>query len=696
MLHQVGKKINNKDIALIKNTFFLQEIIDAIPNPVFLKNTEGLFVACNRAFANYTGLEKDQIVGKTFYEIVPKELADRHQEMNNRLLQGAGVQTYESKLLTADGIEKVVVFINSIYLNSDGSVAGIVGIINDITEITQICSEFKTANRQFSSILDSISDGFVIFDHSLRVKYLNKEVFQIFLSVQTKKEVIGKRLEEIYPLVTDTIIHKNLKRALREQVDVHFEYFFEPLSRWYEVNIYPIQNGLLVHFRDVTERKKSEERIRLLAYYDQVTGLPNRVYFKDYVDQVIKNTASNQLMAVVLLDLDGFKLVNDTLGHDVGDELLKAVGDRLIKYVHEQSMVARMGDDEFAVLLPQINSKEDAEKIAEKILQILQPVITLEKHELYITASIGISVYPIDGMEAKKLIRKADAAMYCAKEKGRNNYQFYQSVMKYNAAQRLAMENGLRRALERQEFVLFYQPQIDVKSGKIIGAEALLRWKSPDFGMVSPLEFIPLAESTGLIVPIGRWVLRSACRQAKYWQEQGLNPVRISVNISARQLQQHDLVETIKEVLQETGLEPCWLELEITESQAMYNAQYIVNILGKLKELGIKIALDDFGTGYSSLVCLKYFPIDKMKIDKSLVQDIGSGDADNAAIVMAALAMAKSLKLKVLAEGVESKEQYRFMKEHGCDEMQGYLFSRPLPAVEFEKLLKKPLLITED
>jgi diguanylate cyclase (GGDEF)-like protein len=436
-------------------------------------------------------------------------------------------------------------------------------------------------------------------------------------------------------------------------------------------------------------RLHAEEVIQHQAHFDLLTDLPNRMMFQDRLTLALAHANRHRkMLAVLFVDLDRFKTIVDTLGHAMGDRLLRAVAERLSSCLEEGDTLARLGGDEFVVLLPEISRADKAVKLAHKILEVLKPSFSFSGHELHITTSIGISLYPYDGEDADTLLKNADTALYRAKEQGRNNYQLYTPAMNARAFERLALENSLRKALERKEFMVHYQPQVDLRTRAIVGTEALLRWQHPDLGVVYPSEFIPIAEETGLIVPLGEWVLRTACAQAKAWQKAGLPPVSVAVNLSARQFQQHDLVDTVSRTLKETGLDPRWLEIEITESIAMQNADYTIVILRDLKDMGMQIAMDDFGTGYSSLSYLKKFPIDSLKIDQSFVRDIPT-DANDAAIANAIIVLAHSLKLKVIAEGVETPEQEAFLREHQCDRFQGFLFSNPVNANVFENLLRQ-------
>jgi diguanylate cyclase len=441
--------------------------------------------------------------------------------------------------------------------------------------------------------------------------------------------------------------------------------------------------------RAVTEKKWAEEKIHYMAYHDLLTELPNRTSFYHQLKQSFELAQQDgTMLAVIFLDLDRIKIINDTLGHHVGDELLKYTARRLKRFVRDEDTVARFGGDEFIILLNQMRHVDEAAVFAKAIPQLFQEPFQHEQHELYITASLGISVYPNDGEDIDTLIANADVAMYRAKEKGGSTYQFYHSDMNHRSLERLNMETQLRKALERGEIEVYYQPLVGLHDGRIFGMESLMRWRHPKLGMISPGEFIPVAEETGLIVPIGNWVLEESCRVNKRWNDLGYGPLCISVNISVHQFQQSSFLSLVRDTLTATGLDPSLLCLEITENVAMKNVSYMIDTMSKLKQLGIRISIDDFGTGYSSLSYLKRFRVHTLKIDQSFIRDL-TRDEDNEAIVTALIAMSQKLKIKSLAEGVESQEQLDFLKKHGCDEIQGYVFSKPLPEPDFEQIIRE-------
>ncbi|MDH3637611.1 MAG: EAL domain-containing protein, partial [Gammaproteobacteria bacterium] len=453
--------------------------------------------------------------------------------------------------------------------------------------------------------------------------------------------------------------------------------------------------------QDITEQKQAEEEIRRLAYFDTVTGLPNRAAFEERLSQAVALAKRNdRQLAVLFLDLDNFKRINDTLGHTIGDLLLKEIAGRLLTAIRRSDTVtrnqpdeddknlARLGGDEFIVLLSEIRRSEDAAIVANRILETLSQPVNVAGHEISVTPSIGIAVFPKDGDDVESLLKNADVAMYAAKRRRKNQYQFFAEKMNATALWRLKLEERLRKALERQELELHYQPLVDLSTEKILGVEALLRWNHSKLGQVPPAEFIPVAEETGLIAKIGEWVLRSACSQAKAWRNSGLPIARMSVNISVVQFVQSNFVDLVVKILKQTGLEADALELEVTESLLMKNAEEAVNTLNALKKLGIGLAIDDFGMGYSSLAHLKRLPIDRVKIDPTFICGLDSSPKD-AAIVRAILAMALTLDLGVIAEGVETVEHLRFLKAHGCNEAQGHYFGRPLPHADVAGLLRQ-------
>jgi diguanylate cyclase (GGDEF)-like protein len=442
--------------------------------------------------------------------------------------------------------------------------------------------------------------------------------------------------------------------------------------------------------QDISERRAFESKLAYQATHDALTDLPNRALYNDRLVQALAHAArQGHILAVLFFDLDRFKYINDTLGHDIGDELLKAVAERLKSNLRQEDTLARVGGDEFTLILPALHHVDGAAVVAQNILKALERPFSVSGQELFVSSSIGITFYPFDNNEASVLSKNADTAMYAAKSRGGNNYQFYSEHMNEKASKRLEMERQLRYALERGELLLHYQPQVEASRMRIVGVEALLRWQHPELGLVPPAEFIPLAEETGLIIPISEWVMRTACIQGVAWLESGL-AVSVGVNLSARQFTQPNLFETIRAILEETGFPPHLLDLELTESVVMQQGSETIAILHQLRQLGVTLSLDDFGTGYSSLSYLQQFPIDTLKIDRSFVQNI-TGKAGDGTLAAAIIAMAHSLRMKVIGEGVESAEQLAFLRARQCQMIQGYYFSKPLPCHAVTELMHRNL-----
>ncbi|MBO8172350.1 MAG: EAL domain-containing protein [Bacillaceae bacterium] len=549
------------------------------------------------------------------------------------------------------------------------------------------------SEERYRRLVDNSPEAIGVYSHG-KLVFVNEAAVKL-IGAKNREQIIGKSLTKY--------IHPAHKQKLSEQMNTDTMHpHDEPRLEEYkfvrmdgsmidvEMKSIPItyneQPAVLFHGKDVTESKKAQETIRHMAYHDALTGLPNRRMFLELLTSAIIEAEKNdKKLAVMFIDLDRFKWINDTLGHEAGDLLLKSVARRLTTNLDEHDIVSRQGGDEFTILLPDTD-QERTETIAKKLLDVMTKPFLLKEDEVFLTISIGISMYPESGENIETLINNADAAMYRAKEQG-NNYQFYAADIDESLTRTMLLERELRKALELDQLSVHYQPQWDIQTGDMIGVEALLRWNHPELGSVSPGEFIPVAEDTGLIIPIGEWVLYQACKQMKAWQDQGFPHINISVNLSPRQFQQHNLTDMVDKILKETGLDPQYLELEITESIAMHHEDFAIEKLEQLKKLGVQIAIDDFGTGYSSLNYLKKFPVQKLKIDQSFVRDIDV-DRDDETITRSIIAMAKNLQLKVIAEGVENEHQFSFLKEELCDEVQGFLFSPPRPAEEMKELFE--------
>ena len=523
---------------------------------------------------------------------------------------------------------------------------------------------------------------------------LRAEKFDLILSDITMGGISGL---EMVPLARecapDTVVlmmsgKQTIDSAIQAMRAGAFDYVIKPFDlRHVEAAISrALEHRVLLETKRLYERHL-EEKVNYLSLYDALTGLPNQNFFKSSCERELSPARNGgRPFAAMFLSVDRFKKIYETLGHAAGDKLLREVGSRLSGCVREDDTLAYFGGDEFAILLRQISGAEDAVKLVGRLLEALKPVFNLDGQEMFITASLGISLSPDDGTDGQTVLKNAAAALDRAKQQGGGHYQFYTADMNAAALRQLSLENNLHRALEHEEFIVYYQPQISVETGQLTGMEALVRWQHPGLGLVSPAEFIPLAEEIGLIVPLGEWVLRTACAQNKAWQEAGFAPLQMSVNFSPRQFQQPDLVEQVRRALNETGLDPNYLDMELTESSIMKDAELTIRTLQQLKEMGVQVSIDDFGTGYSSLSYLKRFPIDILKIDISFVRN-STTDPKDAAIVRAIITLAHSLNLKVIAEGVETEEQMRFLRSLGCDEVQGYLFGTPLPAEALRQVL---------
>jgi diguanylate cyclase (GGDEF)-like protein/PAS domain S-box-containing protein len=550
---------------------------------------------------------------------------------------------------------------------------------------------------RYRGLLEAAPDAMVVVDQSGEIVLLNVQAEKHF--GYRRDELIGQKVKNIIPkgfaerLISDAL--RSAEDALAQQIGTGIELN----GRRKDGSEFPIEimlsplegaEGVLVTaaIRDITTRRKAEALMIHSSEHDFLTGLPNRTLLSDRVNQAIRMAIRHKRkVAVLFLDLDGFKHINDSLGHPTGDKLLQSVGNRLVDCVRGSDTVSRQGGDEFVVLLSEEEDSEDASITAKRMLRAVAEAHFIDQHDLHITCSVGVSLYPDDGLNAETLIKNADTAMYQAKENGRQTYQYFKPAMNVRAVERQSLEESLRRALERQEFVVHYQPKVNLKTGRISGAEALLRWTHPTRGPVPPGQFIPVAEDCGLILPIGTWVLRQACQQAQAWVDAGLPLGTMAVNISAMQLRNESFLEGVFAILQDTRLDPRLLELELTESVLMKHAESTASILTALRERGVQVAVDDFGTGYSSLSYLRKFPIDALKIDQSFVGQITTVP-DETIIVKAVIGLGRSLKLRVVAEGVETQEQLAFLQAHQCDEAQGYYFSRPVLPQQFAKLLK--------
>ena len=572
--------------------------------------------------------------------------------------------------------------------------------------LTSEIAERKSAEEKYRAIFQDAVVGIFQTAPDGRTLSANRAMAQMH-GYDSSEEMTGEVSEVARQILVSPRQLQEAARVLEEkdavtdvEVGVHRK---DGVDKWLLANVRAVRgtDGKILRYegtvQDITERRKAEEQVRYLAYYDALTGLPNRSLLQDrLVNALASARRHREKVALLFMDLDRFKNINNSLGRSVGDLLLKQTAERLKKWSRDQDTVARLDGDEFVVVLNAVKDAADAAVAADRLMKAMSTEFTVQGHLLSVSCSLGISVFPDHGSDGEALIKNAEAAMYCAKDHGRNTLQFFTQDMNDRAMERLTLENGLRLALEREEFFLEYQPQVDLATGKTIGAEALLRWRHPELGLVPPGKFIPLAENSGLIIPIGEWVLKTACAQARQWQDEGIAPLTVAVNVSAVQFRQECFLQVIRNVLDETGLPPQYLELELTESLLLSSADVMLSELRQLKDMGLKLSIDDFGTGYSSLSYLRHLPVYKLKIDRSFVQAM-TVDPDNAAITATIINMARTLNLKVIAEGVETEQQMLFLRAHNCDEVQGYYFSKPLAAGDFaEKVLRTALLPTSE
>ena len=660
----------------------LRLVADNVPALIAYYEPKNLrCVFANKRYAESNGWSVDAIIGKTVREAIGEEAWRLIEPQVQRVLKGETVE-YVRPMTLPNGEERIVEVHLLPHFDQQAQMLGAFVLITDITRHQLAERAIRDSEERMRKFAAATNEG--IFFHKNRVL---TDVNEALLAITgyAREEMIGHEvLEFVPPEWHPTMI--DYMRAEREDPYeaevVHKDGHRIPVELVGKTVFLDGEAHRLGALRDLTARKHAEARIHYLAHHDMLTGLPNRAYLTERLTTILALARRHgTLVAIMFIDLDNFKTVNDSLGHHVGDVLLKQVAARLKEVLREADKVSRLGGDEFLVILADLAAPEDAAKVAEKLLQVISAPIDLEGRELCANASIGISVFPRDGDNADDLIRHADAAMYSVKEHGRGHSRFYTPGLSDVAAETLARESRLREALRRGEFVLFYQPQLRVDDLRLVGIEALVRWRHPERGLIDPSEFIEFAETHGLIDDIGQYVLREACRQNKAWQSAGFAALPISVNVSAVQFHRGSLVADVKRVLEETGLEGRYLELELTESLLM-DKDIVGSALAGLRALGVRITIDDFGTGYSSLSYLKRYPIDKLKIDRSFIDDLGT-DADDRAIAIAIINLAKTLKLAALAEGVERQEQLDFLRAHGCDEFQGYLAGTPVPAEEF-------------
>jgi len=722
------QKYRGRFITADEELRILKKSIEAVSTGITIAEIGGRIVYTNPAEANMHGYKVEEIIGKDV------GVFSSGREKDHPKAKEAGQWKEWVREVTnvrRDGATFPVQLKSIPIHGSDGKPSHIITISENITErkraeeilrsaydkleekIAERTSELREANQRLETelgekkkaegklrilarFLENTSDAVIIADSGVRIVEVNEAFTKI--TGYSREDVIGK-----IPLFLESDFHDadfyggvldDVGREGRWQGEVRArKQSGEVCPLWLSISSVAGDEGELTHYvaicSDISAIKQTEERLEHLAHYDPLTGLPNRTLFNDRLHHTIAFARRRgRMVALILFDLDRFKEVNDTLGHRIGDQLLVAVSKRLKHGMRDSDTISRLGGDEFAIILADVEGFGPAAKVAQHFLNYLAEPFIIEGHEVYITASIGITIYPTDSEDIDALLKNADTAMYCAKERGKNNFQFFTSEMNNRILEKLFIESRLRHALENGEFSVCFQPQVETSTEEIVGVEALARWTNPELGEVPPSKFIPIAEDTGLIAAMGEWVLREACMKSQAWREEGLHPMTVSVNLSARQFHRQNLVETISSIIEETGIDAKCLELEITESVIMQDVEDTVETLKRLKKLGVRLSIDDFGTGYSSLSYLKRFPIEVLKIDQSFVSDI-TGDSEESSVVSAIIALAHSLDLKVVAEGVETKEQLDFLRGKGCDRIQGYYYMKPLPDEEIRSLLRR-------
>lgn len=711
---------------------FLYSIIDSIELFIILWDTQGNILKFNKHGEAVTGFSEEEVQGEKWTTLFSEDDNRTYlMDLMNNVVDKK-VSFYENKVICKDGKTVYILWNNIILFDKNENPINLVSIGIDITERKEAEKKLQLSYEELEAVYEELTAT----EEELKYNYsdlqqkeeelkISEERYRLALEgsrdaiwdwdILRGKSFVSDRWREmlgydpqeleVNHLTWKDLLHpEDKERAFKAQRD-HLdgktpfytsEYRLKTKSgkyKWISVRGKALRDkdGKPIRIAgsqtDISERKDFEEKINNMAFYDSLTGLPNRALFEKILRKSLEESLKYNLKgAVLFLDLDNFKTVNDTYGHFMGDDLLKNVAEILKSFEKDKTTISRFGGDEFVIMIHDVKNDEEVSKIALEIVKSLSRTWLIGGKEFYSTVSVGIAFYPGHGCDVQSILSNADVAMYSVKKAEKDNFRIYSCNMNSQLVERVNMESSLRHALKDNEFILHYQPQIDQKTGRLVGAEALVRWNNPELGMIPPNDFIPLAEETGLIIPLGEWVLREACRQNKEWQDLGYTKIPVSVNFSANQLKQPDLVDKVKAVLQDTGLEPRWLYLEVTESIAIADIEFAVKVLNDLKEIGVSIALDDFGTGYSSLSYLKKLPVNVIKIDKSFVDEINESE-HAAAITEAIIFMSHKMNIKVIAEGVETISQHLSLQQGNCDMAQGYLFSRPLPSEGIERLI---------
>lgn len=675
---------NMRDIW--QNVNVLKAIIQSSPTAIAVISLEGKVRLLNYGAEQMFGWREKEVLGDFFPVFQNKE------DIFRKMVDEEIIVNHESKLCKRSGLMMDVIFSSVHLYDDDKRFIGILVIFKDITKRKKTEAHLQQSLKDLRDIKFALDQSSIlaITDPQGRIRYVNNKFCEI--SQYSREELLGQDHRIINSGYHPKSFFRNMWKTIQSgkvwrgevrnrKKNGEYYWVFTTIVPFLDKDGKPYQ---YVSIRtDITEQKKAQERINFLAYYDELTMLPNRRLFKMKLEEAIEEAKeTGEEIAVFCIDLDRFKMVNDTLGHRYGDILLKLVANKLKKCLGEKDMIARHSGDEFVIFVREA-APEKVEKIAKSMIASLETPFLLDKHPYYITASIGISRFPHNGETAEELFQKADIAINRVKEHGKNHYRFYDLEMDHLLTREAKIEKNLRGAIKRNEFSLHYQPKMDLKTLEIIGMEALLRWNNEELGNVSPAEFIPVAEDTGIILSIGEWVFRSVCRQLKAWEEAGRKLLTVSVNLSFRQFQDPKLVDMIETIIKEMDVDPRLLEIELTENIAVHDKEFVSEKLHALRNLGVKISIDDFGTGYSSLSYLKDYPIDTIKIDKSFIDEIYK--TGESSIVRAIIAMSHSMFLNVVAEGVETREQLEYLRKNNCNSIQGYIISRPLPADEFEK-----------
>ncbi len=675
-----------------------RNILENINDGYYEVDLSGNFTFFNDSMCVLLGYSREEMIGMNNRQYTDKENAKKlFQTFNEVYRTGEAAKAFDWQITRKDNTKRSIEASISLQKNSTGKPIGFRGITRDATERKLAEETIRRSEERYRTILDEMEDAYFEVDVAGNYTFVNDSCCRHLgysrdelIGTTFRGSIVKEEFEKIYKVFGNIYITGKPERNI----------FYQLLRKdgttgFAEMTAFPLQNqkGEIIGFRgvgrDVTERKRMEDEIKYQGTHDALTGLSNRLMFGQILNHAIQSAKRfTRQFAVLFIDLDRFKTINDTLGHEAGDQLLLEISVRLKQTLRATDFIARLGGDEFIILIEEVDDASHVATVAHKILNSVLKPMTIIEQECRITASIGICMYPNDAQDEQSLMKNADLAMYMAKEEGKNNFQFYSEDIQSKSLEHLSIETNLRFALERNELSLHYQAKVDFRTNAITGVEALLRWQNPHLGFVTPTQFIPVAEETGLIVPIGNWVLRTACNQNVAWQQQGLPPVCIAVNLSVRQLTDDNLIDDISKALQDSGMEPHLLELEITESMMMRNPDRMIAVLAKIKSLGVRLAIDDFGTGYSSLAQIKHFHVDTLKVDRSFIRNIPQ-DAEDKAITKAIISMGKTLSLTVVAEGVETLDQLNFLKNHSCDEMQGYYFSKPIAPEQFADLLRE-------